>query len=320
MEPKYLNALVVDDSAEAAAAVSRALEAEGLSTKVAKDGKEALAAMAAAPADLVVLDLELPDLDGLEVLKSLRPDEGPRYLPVLAVSAKDEKETRLAALKLGAEDYLAKPWDPEELALRLHRLVRLKKRMEGLAMECEQAQKLSATDPLTHLTNHRYFRDRLRDEFRRASRYDDPVSLVLMDIDQFAGLNEKHGASVGDQVVKDVARLLKKTVRDTDLLSRYSGGGFAMVLPKTHVAGALTVAERVWRELGTLGLGPAKNLSATASFGLAAYPTRRAVLSADQLFHAAEDALRTAKADGGNRIALFQKEAYFGPVPGRNRK
>src|SRR6185295_16446480 len=144
---------------------------------------------------------------------------------------------------------------PQELLARLMRTLGLRMRIDGLLSETERLYELSLTDGLTQIANHRHFQERLRDEFRRAQRYDDPLALILLDLDHFKDVNDKHGHLAGDQVLKDVAAGIKKSVRETDFVARYGGEEFAVVLPKTQLTNALTIAERVWSDVAKLKLG-----------------------------------------------------------------
>jgi diguanylate cyclase (GGDEF)-like protein len=172
-----------------------------------------------------------------------------------------------------------------------------------LASQVSELQKLSVLDGLTLLHNHRYFQERLREEFRVAQRYDDALSLILVDLDHFKQINDRHGHPVGDDVLRKVARTLQQCVRETDIVARYGGEEFAVLLPRTPLTGAITVAERIWKELGEQPVGPEGSLRVTASLGISGFP-HRTVLSSDQLVLTADEALYRAKREGRNRICL----------------
>ena len=160
------------------------------------------------------------------------------------------------------------------------------------------------TDGLTQIANHRAFQDRLREEFRRAQRYDDPLALILIDLDHFKKVNDNFGHQAGDEVLVAMASCLKLAVRETDFVARYGGEEFAVVLPKTHLAGALTVAERVAADMQKIKAGPS-GLKITASFGVSGFPGR-SVNTGEQLVRTADEALYRAKREGRNKISLFQ--------------
>ncbi len=300
--------IVVADATAAASALRALLEQAGYAVELVADDRSALAH--AERADLLVLDVELPTAGALEVLKAVRARRDRRHLPVVVVSSADDVAARVAALELGADDFVCKPWHDGELLARVKRCLTLRRRVDHLLERHDELEQLSLTDGLTDLANHRHFHERLRDEFRRAQRYDDPLALVLLDLDHFKAVNDGFGHLVGDEVLREVASSLRKSVRETDFVARYGGEEFAVILPKTHLAGCLTVAERMWSELGRLRLGPRGSVRVTASLGISGYPNR-SIVSAEQLLRAADDALYRAKSEGRNKICLYQQAAAF---------
>ncbi|MCA2981348.1 MAG: GGDEF domain-containing protein [Myxococcaceae bacterium] len=208
-------------------------------------------------------------------------------------------------LEAGASDVVAPTASIQELSLRVGRCIETAERLKTLTRERDQLRALSTTDGLTQLANHRAFQDRLREEFRRAQRYDDPLTLVLMDVDHFKRVNDTHGHLAGDEVLRQVAEALRSAVRETDFVARYGGEEFGVLLPKTPLAGALTVAERISRLVRGLRVGRDGVIRVTASFGIAGLPGR-GLTSPDQLLKAADDALYRSKREGRNKISLFQ--------------
>ncbi|MBF5042747.1 diguanylate cyclase [Aggregicoccus sp. 17bor-14] len=319
--------LIVDDSRAAQEGLAAVLAGAGVGTRSAADGAEALRlASAGAGVDLVILDLGLPGMDGLQVLRMLRASERLRHVPVLVLTARGDRETRLAALRLGADDFLPKPWDAEALLARVERCLETKRRIDALTAQAAELQKLSTTDGLTQVHNHRHFQERLREEFRRAQRYGDPLSLILVDLDHFKAVNDRHGHLAGDRVLREVSGALRQSVRDTDLLARYGGEEFAVLLPHTSVGGSLTVAERILRDVGALAVAleaaaqpagaPVPPLRVTASVGVSALP-HRSIGSAEQLFRAADEALYRAKREGRNRVCLASQVSLLAEPPAR---
>jgi len=286
---------------EGAQVIAHADVAEGL--KIARNHQ----------VDLVLAGSSLPGQDALQILRMLRAQEH-RHLPVIVTLPAGDRARRLEALRLGADDVIVAPWDEEEARARLARVLAQKQRFDELLVESARLHELSVTDGLTSVYNHRFFQDRLREEFRRAQRYDDPLALILLDLDHFKDVNDTHGHQMGDVMLREVADVLRRGVRETDLLARYGGEEFAILLPKTHLAGALTVAERVWRDVGTLRTGQNGALCITASLGVSGFPGRT-VISADRLLRTADEALYRAKRQGRNRICLHQQTAAPPPTP-----
>ena len=295
----------------------------GLRPLLARDGRqvvvvhgiaEMLRRASESDVGAVVLDLEACPADGFELLERLREATPGRYVPVLLLDPSGDRGRRLAALKLGADEVLPKPLDCDELLVRVGRFLQLGGRFDLLRRKAEHLHTLSVTDGLTRAHNHRFFQERLREEFRRAQRYDDPLSLMLLDVDHFKDVNDRYGHVVGDEVLRDVAEAIRVSIRDTDLLARYGGEEFAVLLPNTHLAGALTVAERVWRGVGAVAAGPSRELRITASIGLSGFPSRT-VVSPDHLLRTADEALYRAKKEGRNKICLYPQVSFFADPP-----
>ncbi|MBL8921623.1 MAG: diguanylate cyclase [Myxococcaceae bacterium] len=213
------------------------------------------------------------------------------------------------ALGQGADDVISPPLSKRELLARLERCLAWSRRHAEMLTERDELRALSTTDGLTQVANHRAFQERLRGEFRRAQRYDDPIALILMDVDHFKAVNDAHGHLVGDEVLKGVAGAISAAVRETDFVARYGGEEFAVILPKTHLAGALTVAERMTHELGRVRAGPEGAVRVTASFGVSGFPGR-GITTTETLLRSADDALYRSKREGRNKISLFQASLF----------
>ncbi len=306
------NLLVVDDSQTMLAQLARTLGQEDFALRAARPGPDV--PRLADAADLILLRPGPALEETLALLRQLGPLDSGRGTPALVLAAAEDRALRLAALRLGAE-VVTVPWDDEELLARVRRCLQQQRRLGALAAQLAEFQRLSTVDGLTQLHNHRFFQDRAREEFRRAQRYDDALSLILLDLDHFKGINDRHGHPVGDAVLRAVAAVLQRSVRETDIVARYGGDEFAVLLPRTHLTGALTVAERVWRELSSLHPGSDLTLRVTASLGVSGFP-HRSVLTAEQLVLTADQALFQAKREGRNKICLHPQVPLHSP-PGR---
>jgi diguanylate cyclase (GGDEF)-like protein len=152
---------------------------------------------------------------------------------------------------------------------------------------------------------------RLKDEFLRAQRYNDPLSLLMIDIDHFKQVNDHHGHIFGDRVLVELAQVFKKAVRETDFVARYGGEEFVVLLPQTHFSGCVPVAERVWRAVGAHEfVEGSTRAQITVSIGVSFFPSKN-VASVENLLANADQALYQAKNEGRNRICLFQHVSYF---------
>jgi two-component system, cell cycle response regulator len=303
--------LVVEDSRTQADWLAQVLVREGYTVSIAQDGREAIRRVRTEPVDLVLLDMILPDMDGLQVLRVIKARSDEQFVPVILLSVKSDLDSRVAGLRIGADDFLAKPFADAEIQARAAAMLRIKSLQDQLRAAKGQLEKLSITDGLTGLYNHRHFEERLAEEFRRSQRYTDPVSLIMLDLDHFKDVNDRYGHPFGDRVLRETAELLRTSTRDPDICARYGGEEFAIILPKTHLQGALAVAERTVRSLRakTYSSGEAALLRVTASLGVAFYPSKD-VTSPELLVKFADEALYRAKREGRDTICLFQAQPY----------
>jgi diguanylate cyclase (GGDEF)-like protein len=262
------------------------------------------------------MDAEGAALESLTLLKRLRAADVPYHLPVFLILSSADTAERLLALRLGADDVLSTPWDPEELVARVERSVGFKRRVDSLIAQGRKLEQLSVTDGLTQVYNHRFFRERLNAEFRRSQRYDDGLALLFVDLDHFKDVNDLYGHLAGDEVLHAAAQAVRACLRDVDIAARYGGEEFAVLLPRTDLDGAMTVAERIRRDIQKLRLQGQPQLRVTASVGVAALPSPH-VSSADQLVGAADAALYRAKRAGRNR-ALASTALYEPTRKARN--
>ena len=307
--------LVVDDSRTQLDWLVQVLRKEGYTVATAQDGKEAIRKVRTEPPDLVLLDMILPDMDGLEVLRIVKALPEEQFVPVIILSVKSDLESKVAGLRIGADDFLAKPFAEAEILARCAAMLRIKHLQEKLRDAQRKLEEQSITDALTGLKNRRFFDERLHEEFRRAQRYGDYLALIMIDLDHFKEVNDRHGHPAGDTVLREAAALVRASIRDPDICARYGGEEFAVILPKTHMSGALAVAERVWRELGNKeyavqpSSGGATKVRVTASLGIAFYPSKD-ISSGELLLRFADQALYQAKRAGRNTICLYQAQAY----------
>lgn len=261
---------------------------------------EAIASLVDRRVDAVLVLRDLTGESGLAVLEHLRETESDT--PVVLLTTTPSAEAAARALEAGADDVCPWPLPAVELLARLRRRLSAAEALAQAHQESRQLRELAVTDGLTGVANHRAFQERLREEFLRAQRYDDPLSLILIDVDHFKQVNDTWGHQAGDEVLRALSECIRRCVRETDFVARYGGEEFGVLLPNTHLSGALTVAERISSELRGMTVG-ASGVRITASFGVACYPARQ-VTSAELLVKAADEALYGAKRAGRNQISL----------------
>ncbi len=309
--------LVVDDDRANCERLMQLFGDEGYDVDVAFDGLVALEKIREKAPQIVILDVMMPKMNGLELCRIIKQSLGDIFLPVILVTVKGDIDSKVQGLKMGADDYLAKPYNTIELKARVASLLRIKELQDRINTKKRQLEDLSFTDGMTGLYNHRYLQQRLSEEFKRAQRYNDPLSCVMVDLDHFKKINDTLGHQFGDLVIKDASDILKQCVREHDIVTRYGGDEFLIILPRTHFTGSLTVAERIWKTLEVHTSSDGKNQrKITASIGISFYPNKN-VSAPEQLIAHADEALYKAKRDGRNKICLYQHYNYFyQPTPG----
>lgn len=293
--------LVADDSLLVRAVVRRDLERAGYQVDEVQDGEAALRQLDVEDYDVVVTDLRMPRLGGLELLAAIRGrGAGPEVVILTATRASD-MACAIQALRLGAHDYLAKPpSSPDEIALTVERALEKKRLREANQRLIRELQALSTTDALTGLRNRRAFDEALRGEFERARRYAVPLSLAVIDLDHFKRLNDTHGHAGGDEVLRRFAEVASSSLRSTDSAYRYGGEEFVLLFPHTDVSGAREAVERLRLEFGRTPVAfGGSHIQASCSGGVVG------LCSADagpgDLLRRADAALYAAKESGRNR-------------------
>jgi diguanylate cyclase (GGDEF)-like protein len=294
------------------------LRSHGYTVEPFADGQAAVERVGQGGVDLVLLDILMPRLSGLEACRLLKSMTTDNFLPVVLVTVKTDSASRVEGLKIGADDYVCKPFDEGELLARVEAMLRIKKLHDHVALARAKLERLSVHDDLTGLFNYRYLHNRLNEEFKRAERYHDPLACIVVDIDRLQAINDLGGREVGDRILSAVAEVLLRSVRDVDVVARFGGDEFLVILPSTHFAGSVTVAERIWREVGeaSFSIADEQQVKVTLSLGVSLFHSRD-VRSKDALLRAADAALNQAKRDGGNRLCVFQQQGYlYTPMAG----
>lgn len=258
---------------------------------IATDGQQALEMVQDTPPDLILLDVMMPVLDGWETCRRLQQDPSTQDIPIIFLTAKHETEDIVRGFSLGAVDYLAKPVIREEPLARVG--VHLKLRQSILEL-----RHIASTDSLTGILNRRALFQRLEEAYKLSLRHNYPLSILMLDIDFFKRINDTWGHQAGDSVLTVTAETIRESIRDTDLLGRFGGEEFLVVLPHTTLDGGLKVAEKIRRNLESL-TWPIQNLHVTLSGGLASLSNSGGI---DPLIQRADQNLYIAKQKGRNRI------------------
>jgi two-component system, cell cycle response regulator len=304
--------LLVDDHEDNIEVLKLRLESWGYGTDSVNDGAAALQYVEQSPPDLILLDVMMPEVSGIEVARRVKANKSLPFIPIIMQTALDSTEAKVEGLEAGADDYITKPIDFAELKARLRSMLRIKRLQEALEererelLEVnERLRHMSQTDALTGLDNRRHLNDRLEEMFQHAQRLAEPFSCVMCDLDHFKSVNDTHGHQVGDEVLKQLSGILKDEAREIDRVGRYGGEEFMLLLPGTVLDAAVTFAERVRKRIeGHTFSFPGGTLSRTASFGVSGWPHPK-IKACDSLVRAADDALYVAKEMGRNRVIRF---------------
>jgi len=298
--------LVADDEDDARDALLMILQAD-YDVSAAADGETAVELARSQRPDLVLMDLFMPRLDGLQALERLRADPATADIPVIFVSGRGDDAVKARSFDLGAVDFLQKPFSDRELRARVERTLRLARSQTAL-------RELAQTDPLTGLANLRAFRARLDEEVKRARRYRTPLTCVMADMDHLKPINDELGHAAGDRAIAGVAAVIRAELRETDFGARYGGDEFVLLLPHTTGDEGRVLAERVCARLkGTVLEISGRQVSLGASFGVACFCEDAAEQAPDALVRAADAALYRAKRAGRGRVALSASIADDGP-------
>ncbi len=248
MNDKRATVLIVDDEPQNVRLLGELLREEH-EVIVATSGTEALRRTdSEIPPDLILLDVMMPEMDGWDVCRELKANPATRDIPIIFVTARDDVTDEAKGLAAGAVDYIAKPFSPEIVKARVRTHLTLKSQADRLA-------NLSAMDDLTGLPNRRRFNQRLEEEWGRGARADDPLTVVMMDVDHFKQFNDNYGHGAGDDCLRRVAQALDGVVhRTADLVARYGGEEFAAILPATGIEDGMQVGERFRQAVESLCL------------------------------------------------------------------
>jgi diguanylate cyclase (GGDEF)-like protein len=299
--------LVADDEPVNLALIKRRLEWEDYRIHTAQDGSEAVEKARRLLPDLIILDVMMPVLDGLQACRLLKEDAMTRDIPVIFLSALDDVDTKISGLSLGANDYISKPFRVEELLARVGVAIRLKRERDQLERSAEEARaraetasEMSMTDALTGLLNRYGLQRSLQRELSEARRYARPLSCLLIDIDFFKSVNDTYGHAAGDTALRQVARVLTEAVRGSDVVSRHGGEEFLVLAPETGIEGAVALAEKIRVAASARLYGDGERVfPITLSVGAAQLGERE---SAHDMIARADQALYHAKEAGRNRV------------------
>lgn len=304
--PSAPRVLIVDDDSLVLERLRELVSAEGYDVRTALSGANALAVLEGFPASIVITDLTMPGMNGLELCRRLRERASPAYVYIVLLTVRDEEKDILAGLEAGADDYLSKRTSAALFKARIAVAKRVLALEYSLTSALEQKRQLAMADALTGVYNRRYFMRHLSRELKRTQRFGGDISLLLLDVDHFKLINDAHGHAVGDAVLRKLTKEIGKCLqRETDWCARLGGDEFAVVLEGTRLNEACLCAERVRQAVAAACVElPTGSVRFTVSVGAAGSGdgVGRNLVTVPSLVEHADKNLYASKAGGRNRV------------------
>jgi two-component system, cell cycle response regulator len=293
--------LIVDDRAASYERIADMLAGEH-SADIEADPNAGLFHAAEGNYDLLIVSLALENFDGLRLCSQVRSLDRTRNVPILAISDAEDGTRLIRGLEIGVNDYLSRPIDRNELLARVRTQIRKKRYAERLRDNVQMSIEMAITDALTGLYNRRYMESHVGSLVEQAASRGKPLTVLVLDIDYFKSINDTHGHDAGDDVLREFALRIRKSIRGIDLACRYGGEEFVVVMPETDLAVATLVAERLRRRIAgepfPIQQG-VRSVEVTISIGIAALGGGD---NAASVLKRADQALYRAKRDGRNRV------------------
>jgi diguanylate cyclase (GGDEF)-like protein len=315
--PNHYKILVADDLEDNLGLLREWLSSQDFRVRCARDGRQALELARQDPPDLILLDKVMPEVDGLSVARELKKEQRFSTIPIIVLTGREDTRRSAIFEDGSADDLIMKPFTFEEVDTRVRTMLKkrevfraLEQANQELRLANERMSRLVLYDEKTHLYNYRHFMERLGEEFKRVRRYGSHLTLVMFDIDEFKRVNDDFGHVAGDRVLQEFGRIMTRTARETDIVARYGGDEFTVLLPHTTAVQGQRFAERVRRTSSTFPFpfNPGEvPIRVTTSAGVATFPINQRIQQPEGLVEAADDALYRAKAAGRNRTQVDER-------------
>ncbi len=341
--------VVADDDRTTCEHISQLLRARGLVVVPASNGQKAIDAVRAQPVDLVVLDVDMPGLSGVDACKVVKTITKDRFVPIILLTAPGDLSARVQGLRTGADDHVAKPFEDTELLARIENMLRVKRAHDDVQFAKHELRYTSLHDQLRTLPDHRFFHECLAIEFEEAQRHLDPLACCIIAVDDFRELVSEHGTDVAAHILDEVSDRMQHTIRATDIAAQFRTAEFGLLLPNTRPARALTLADRIMSEVAlrpfelprspavrspqsavkpvralqsadTVVRSPQSAVTKSAdkhtsielaiSIGVGLYPSG-SIRSHSELLDAASIAVARARVAGPNRVCVVQQQGYI---------
>jgi len=299
--------LIVDDDRKIVEMLEIGLNALGYRTVMAYDGEAAIDMVLKEIPDIILLDLNLPKKNGFEVCRQVRMEIKDNYIPIIMITARDDISSKIEGLDTGADDYITKPVDIKEVMARIKSMLRIKSLQDELRTAKDELQELAVRDYLTGCFNRRYFTEILQIELKKSSRYDKSFGCIMLDVDDFKKINDNYGHPFGDEVLKQIADILRDNLRESDIIGRYGGEEFIALLPNISQRVELEqICERIRKKVEkTFFKTDSGNINTTVSIGASLCEGKKSGSNCDDIISNIDKALYKAKWDGKNCCRLI---------------
>jgi diguanylate cyclase (GGDEF) domain len=296
-----LTVLVIEDHPDQRDLLAIVLQREGYRVITAANGLEALEKLETEKVQIALSDIMMPKMDGFELIKQMRGNPRLKSIYLILITARIQEGDRVRGLDLGADDYITKPFSFSELLARIRVGSRVVQYQQHLEYQTQ-------VDSLTGLFNRRAFENKINEEFERSKRYHNPLSVLLLDIDNFKTINDTYGHHGGDAALVRISETFREKTRQSDFPSRYGGEEFVLILPETDQDSALQVAGKIHDSIRESSFGTtARPFSLTVSIGVSS-TSARFYSSWRELVEDADRALYIAKNAGKDRVEIWQPE------------
>lgn len=304
--------LIVDDDPVLCAALQREVLAAGFHAEIASSGEAALNSLQMNFAPLVILDLDMPGMHGLEVCRRIRSELYPSYVYIIIRSILDQEADIIEGFEAGADEYLSKQTSPAQLVARLKTAQRILSLEHALKCMVSERRKMALTDALTGAFNRRYFMKYAQRNVVRTQRAGKPLSLLALDIDHFKAINDEHGHDAGDTVLRECVRRIQAALSREEWCARMGGEEFSVLLPQSDLKRAQRVAERIRTAMtaAPFCIGES-DISVTVSIGVSGLTgqERGEGTSVDLLLRQADECLYRSKHAGRNKVTMASTKA-----------